>query len=251
MFFYFCFSNKFGYDQICWDDALYGKPGDLIESNGSHFLVLGDAISWQEQYMGSTYQFPIQQYEIIWNICGPKTLELIHWMVYHYYTSYKSVVTLFVWNVTTYLKQQQKAKTLKSKDAKKYSDYNSIKKSDTLNREDKLTVCHEDKVGQTLIVFPDLLSLYYRFDDKEYMVTAKDADSKIVRYYHDLQMGYKNILITTSANICMDYRNLTQIICYFPKTRYYKYQHDPRIWVPEVLEKMAQVRGASFVCIDV
>lgn len=45
----------------------------------------------------------------------------------------------------------------------------------------------------------------------------------------------------------MDYKQLSQIICYFPDTRYYKYSQDPRIYIPEVLEKMAEIYGAEMI----
>jgi hypothetical protein len=48
----------------------------------------------------------------------------------------------------------------------------------------------------------------------------------------------------------MDYKKLSQIICYFPDTRYYKYQQDPRIFIPDVLEKMAKLHGAEYIVID-
>jgi hypothetical protein len=48
----------------------------------------------------------------------------------------------------------------------------------------------------------------------------------------------------------MDYKKLSQIICYFPDTRYYKYQQDPRIYIPDVLEKMAKLHGAEYTIIS-
>jgi hypothetical protein len=45
----------------------------------------------------------------------------------------------------------------------------------------------------------------------------------------------------------MDYKKLSQIICYFPDTRYYKYQQDPRIFIPDVLEKMAEIHEAEMI----
>lgn len=122
------------------------------------------------------------------------------------------------------------------------------------DRSNQIQLCHDSGLrrdAQTLIVFPDLLGLRYRFQDREYILSGKDTTSKVMKYYVDLQKGYKNILITTGANICMDYKQLSQIICYFPKTWYYKYRQDPRIWIPEVLEKMAEIWKAKIVYIEV
>ena len=104
MFFYYCFTNKFGYDQVCRDTAQIGKEGDLIEANGSHFIALGSELSWQEQYAVSSFQFPVSSAQIICSIFNKQTLELIHWMVYWHYTSYRTVIALFMPDLGQYLK---------------------------------------------------------------------------------------------------------------------------------------------------
>gem|GEM_PF-3653039 len=57
---------------------------------------------------------------------GKQTLQLIHWMVYQYYTSYRSVIHLFVGDIMQYLKSLQKAKTMKGKDRTAHAYYNTI-----------------------------------------------------------------------------------------------------------------------------
>ena len=231
MFFYYCFQNKRWSDQICWDEQGIGKPGDLIFINETYYLSLGTEISRQEQLFGS------------------KTLELIHRMVYRYYTSYKSVINLFAPSIPHYLKHILKSKTFKKKDIQKIAHFNSIEKLEDLNAQSNLVLNHEDKVHQALVVFPDLLSMSYRTNERDFILTSADGEAKKANYFHDLQIGHKNILLTTSANICMDYHKLTRIICYFPETWYYKYRQDPRIRVPEVLEKMAEIRKAELIFI--
>ncbi len=248
MFFYYCFSTKFGYDQVCWDQKQLGKPWDLIEANGSYFIVLGSGLSWQDLYVNPSFAFDIQNATIVETVLSKQTMELIHWMVYYYYTSYRSVIHLFLSDIRHYLKASVKAKTLTGKDLKKYSDYTS---SSSFSRNASLSLVRDDTIKQTLVVFPDLLSLRHRTDDMDYILSSQDSIQRITKYYYDLQHGYKNILITTGANIFMDWKKLSQIILYFPETRYYKSQQNPRYYVPEVLGKMAELWKAKLVKIEV
>lgn len=254
MFFYYCFSNRFGYDQICWDEQEYGKSGDLLEANGSYFIALGKEISWKDLYVLPDLHFELRNVQVCVTLFGKQTLQLVHWMVYWYYTSYRSVVHLFVGDIMHYLKSLQKVKTMKGKDRNIYARYNTIVAQDGSGAVDSQSLprlWYDTTIKQTLVVFPDLLSLRHRFQDIDYILNGQDSMSRVMKYYHDLQHGYKNILITTSANIFMDYKNLSQIICYFPDTRYYKAQQNPRYYVPEVLEKMKIIRKANITFITV
>lgn len=225
MYFYYCFSNKRGFDQVCNDEQLYAKPWSLIQSNGSYYLVLWEQISWQSLYEHKDYFFPLQSVVDVCQIMNNQTMALLHWMIYQYCCSYRSVVNLFISDPEIYLKQKDKFKTVKKKDLYMHRDI-SIE-------------------GQKLIAYPDIMSLRSRESNRELCLFANDSQARVMKYYYELQQWYKNILITTSANICMDYGDLREIICYFPDTPYYKYQQDPRIFIPEVLEKMAEIYGAT------
>lgn len=252
MFFYYCFTNKFGYDQVCRDSQEIGKVWDLFEANGSHFIALGSELSWQEQYGIQNYEFSIANAQIIWSIFSKQTLELIHRMVYWYYTSYRAVISLFISDLWQYLKAIQKLKTLTAKDAKKHAVVNDIvdKKWLPLNRDSKIELAKNWSIKQSLVIFPDLLSLKYRLIDSEHILSGQDTNHKVMKYYYDLQQANKNILVTTWANMYMDRKQLDQIILYFPKTRYYKAQQDPRLFIPELVEKMTKIRKAKLTIID-
>ncbi|MFA7284930.1 MAG: hypothetical protein WC004_03855 [Candidatus Absconditabacterales bacterium] len=254
MFFYYCFSDKFGYDQICRDEQEYGKSGDLLEANGSYFIALGQDISWKNMYTGSNARFQMHNVQVCATLFGKQTLQLIHWMVYQYYTSYRSVIHLFVGDIMQYLKSLQKAKTMKGKDRTAHAYYNTIipqQGTSAIDAQSLLSLSHDPGIKQTLVVFPDLLSLRHRIQDIDYILNGQDSMSRVMKYYHDLQHSYKNILITTSANIFMDYKNLSQIICYFPETRYYKSQQNPRYYVPEILDKMKIIRKTNLILINI
>lgn len=247
MFYYYCFANKWWHDQVCRDTVLYGNPGDLIISNGVYFVTLGADISRKELYVNDTMFFPIHNPEICTALLSPDSMTLVHRMVYYYCSTYKSVLWLFLPNISIYLKQEQKKKTMTIKSRNSLAWPNAVTTSSIIDPFQTIELVHHTIYTQSLVVFPDILSLSMRFQDQQYILWGTDNDTKIASYYYDLQHGYKNILITTSANICMDYKQLSQIICYFPDTRYYKYSQDPRIYIPEVLEKMAEIYGAEMI----
>lgn len=252
IFFYYCFTNKRWYDQICRNHQSIGKPWDLIESNGSHFLLLGSDISWYTFYHKPDYYFELGEYSFICSLMRDKTLVLIHWMVYQYYTSYRAIVWLFIANLSAYLKHTLKIKTYKKKDLIQHSSFNTLWWSnDTLTSLQKITLDKSSFFSwQTLVVFPDSMSIAMRSHEKEYILTGRDTSSRVMNYYVDIQYGYKNIILTTAANMFMDYRLLDQIIFYFPNTRYYKYQHDPRISVSEVIDKLVEIWWAKKIIVQ-
>ncbi len=250
MYFYYCLANKRGHDQVCRDRIMHAKIWDLIVSNGVYFVVLGTDISRMDSYSWDDFLFEIQSPEYVCSVLWENSVELIHRMVYQYYTSYRSIIHLFLPNIWIYLKQEQKKKTITVKTRNALARPNAVTTDALANIFHTWECVHHASTDQTLVVFPDMLSLQMRYNNQNYILWARDNDTKIAAYYYDLQHGYKNILITTSANICMDYKKLSQIICYFPDTRYYKYQQDPRIFIPDVLEKMAKLHGAEYIVID-
>jgi len=84
----------------------------LLVSNGVYFILLGDEISRKNLYISEDYYFEIQQPEYVCAIMNDYTLNMIHWMVYQYCTTYKSIIHLFLPNISIYLKQEQKKKTM-------------------------------------------------------------------------------------------------------------------------------------------
>lgn len=249
MYFYYCLANKWGSDQVCRDTVFYGNVWDLILSNGVYFINLGEALSRKDFYISEDHYFQIYAPESVCSIMNGYTLQLVHWMVYQYCTTYKSIIQLFLPNISLYLKQEQKKKTMTAKSRNALARPNAVTTTSLMTPFCTWECTHHTSTDQTLVVFPDMLSLQMRYNNQNYLLWARDNDTKTAAYYYDLQHGYKNILITTSANICMDYKKLSQIICYFPDTRYYKYQQDPRICIPDVLEKMAKLHGAEYTVI--
>jgi primosomal protein N' len=76
----------------------------LLIFGNQYFLVLGENISFSEQYQHLT----TTQAELVYKgFMTPPTLQLFHWMVDHHYTTYKSVVKLFLTNAIEKLLERE------------------------------------------------------------------------------------------------------------------------------------------------
>jgi primosomal protein N' len=112
----YSFDRFFGFDKVC----LLGeqtskkkiKPGDLLVFGNQYFLALGETIAFAEQYQ----HLATVQAELVYKeFFTLPTLKLFHWMVETYYTTYKSVVRLFVArDIEKLLKREGKLKKSKN-----------------------------------------------------------------------------------------------------------------------------------------
>jgi len=76
-----------------------------------YFLAIGEALVFSEQYQ----HLDAVKAELVYKQFMTKsTLQLFHWMVENYYTTYKSVVRLFVTNAIEKLLEREN-KSVKSK----------------------------------------------------------------------------------------------------------------------------------------
>lgn len=113
----YSFDRFFGFDKVC----LLGeqtskkkiKPGDLLVFGNQYFLALGETIVFSEQYQ---HLAPVQAELVYKEFLTLPTLKLFHWMVEHHYTTYKSVVKLFVArDIQKLLEREGKLKAQSSK----------------------------------------------------------------------------------------------------------------------------------------
>jgi hypothetical protein len=68
--------------------------GDVVKFGEDYFLVLGEEISFAEAY--HFVQAKLNFNCVSAKFLSKKSLELLHWMVAEYYTSYKNVMRYFV-----------------------------------------------------------------------------------------------------------------------------------------------------------
>ena len=95
----YSFDRFFGFDKVCIlaenTNKKKVKAGDLLVFGNQYFLALGETLSFSEQYRNvETMKRP--NVETIYpKFISKITLKLLHWMVEHHYTTYKSVIRLF------------------------------------------------------------------------------------------------------------------------------------------------------------
>jgi hypothetical protein len=92
----FSFSKFAGPDKVfTLADPGKVKAGDFVNYGEDEFLCLGSEIAFPEMY---TYAYrPTQEAKIISKgLLSEKALKMIHWMVYTYYSTYKSVMKYFI-----------------------------------------------------------------------------------------------------------------------------------------------------------
>jgi hypothetical protein len=112
----YSFNRFFGFDKVCLLDTSGKKkvkPGDLLIFGNQYFLALGDKIVFPEQY---EHLNTVKADLIYKQFLTTSTLGLFHRMVESYYTTYKSVVRLFVANnIEKLLEREGKLKASKDK----------------------------------------------------------------------------------------------------------------------------------------
>lgn len=108
----YSFDRFFGVDKVCLLAETTGKKkiksGDLLIFGNQYFLAIGETLSFSEQYQHLT----TTQAELVYKeFLSFPALKLLHWMVEHHYTTYKSVIRLFfAANIEKLLERESKLK---------------------------------------------------------------------------------------------------------------------------------------------
>jgi len=211
------------------------KIGDLVKSGEEIFVCLGDEISFPEQYV--YFHVPKMDMQILhkW-LLSPKAVQMIHRMVYTYYSTYKSVMKYFVSD------DWEKLLGLKPKRVKRnewcvtsYKIANLSLSLDTRNS------------AQTLVVYPDLWTIMNSVDEKE--LTKKEVaflsstNSQWQKDKHRWAVKTWNVsmIYASPSEIFHDFYDLKKIIFIDPHKRYYANQQDPRFKVGAVLQRMSEL----------
>gem|GEM_PF-1060035 len=116
----YSFDRFFGFDKVCIlaentstksVNKKKVKTGDLLVFGNQYFLAIGKTLVFPEQYL---HLETIKAELIYKEFMTQPTLKLFHWMVETYYTTYKSVVRLFVTNdIQKFLEREEKLKASK------------------------------------------------------------------------------------------------------------------------------------------
>ncbi|AHB41462.1 hypothetical protein P148_SR1C00001G0672 [candidate division SR1 bacterium RAAC1_SR1_1] len=214
-------------------DDLGFSAGDLLQSDDEYFLVLGNEVSFTEQY---TSRFPEgRQLQLIYSgFFSKKHIDWIHWMVAEYYSTYRNVMKYFsVQDVESLLKReiQKKPVGLKSLhiDAKNF---------------DVVSVAEK---GQTLIVYPDLWTMTMMVDESVrnqagvLFLHSSDSQVKKDKAFWQVKHGLVKYILVTHAELFQDFHDLQSVVLVHPYKRYYANQQDPRYKTPDVLAYLASI----------
>lgn len=236
--FLYSFSLYAGQDRIFYyeDKNLKNKSGSLLHNDDWYFLVLWEEVSFPELYT-TKYQSSSPFTEIEKNFISWATLQLVHRMVYQRYSSYKTVIKLFLNTDIPQVLSKKPSKTTKKR-----------QKSEIRVGNYHIT----DEKGQILVIFPDLWTLKNAIHHSEnaLFLNTHDTQSKKDTNRWKIKQGQENLLISTSAEIFQDFKDLSAIYLIEPQKRYYASQQDPRYKVQSVAEKLASLHQASLHIIN-
>jgi len=192
---------------------------------------LGENLVFAEQY----HHLTTTQAELVYKEFMTKpTLDLFHWMVEMYYTTYKSVVRLFFADDIEKLLQREK-KSVKPK----------------VSKVENLWKFNFASEWQTLIVFPDLRTMFNMTDDSfregegvAFLSATQTQNQKDVHRW-EVKKWMKSVILCTYAEIFQDFHDLKKIIFVDPHKRYYANQQDPRYKVGDVIDEMKKLYWAE------
>ena len=205
MLYLYSFDRFAGFDRVFayqWEEKL--AIWDLVSVGDNLFLVLWKKIAFPELY--TTLFVQVGSFSVVKkSFFSEKYIELLHWMVYYWYSNYKTVIKLFFeWDTPSLL--QRKGKINKK-----------TKKTEVSIGKQQIVA----ENSQILVVFPDL------WTRENYLQADKDA------------------LLLNSLDTLVRKQNLSDIFFVEPQKWYYASQQDPRYKVWTVLEKMSELRGAK------
>ena len=221
----YAFSLYAGADKVFYyeGEKMSFQAGDLLQEGSDFFLVLGEKISFPEsvttRYTSSPKLFFPQ-------LLKAPSIQLLHWMVYERYTSYKKVVPLFLdHDITALLSKAQKEKQ------NKQSFELTIGKT---------KISHYGE-GQVLIVFPDLWTVSNIIDlqhPQGLLLSALDGKSKKNKHRWQIKSWAEKLIFSTGSEVFQDFMKLEKIYFIEPQKWYYSSQQDPRYKVETVLRQM-------------
>lgn len=234
----------YAFSSLAWQDGVFlaqtlnpkFKPWDLIKNDEGYFLVLGEEISFPELCQ-NLYQDTANFILVEKSLLSSWNLELVHRMVYQRYSSYKTVLKLFLDKDPLALLQK---KPSKSSQKKQKSEIDLGKHQISTDS------------SQILIVAPDLRTLHNALISSQNALFLSNLDSQAKKNTNrrSLKSWKSQIILTTSSEIFQDFNWLSHIYLLEPQKRYYASQQEPRYKVQSVLQKIADLTWASFSIID-
>lgn len=229
--YFLALAEQYGYESVIQSTYKTIRTWDIIQDAKNTYLCL-----WQETVFSQLYNTVWLQDFTEWSIYrralfSPKTMNIIHWMVKQYFSSYKAVVQLYLStdSMNTIIREPKQSKT-----TKKTLENQSIK--------------------QSCIIYPDLWSMTQHLA-KAYKKPIQEIQlSEDIAILHwwltqvqkaKIFRGIKNATITTlfATNrwLFFDRYNLVDITIYNKNNWAYSSQSEPRFVLEEVSEMIATI----------
>lgn len=224
----------FSFKQFAWHDRVFHtqlsiwKPGDLLQCGTDFLLNLWDEISFSELIRT---QFSMSEsVEVVYPWFFDQTfLNLVHWMVYQWYSTYNNVMKLFVsFEIPQLLAREWK---IKAQNKKLNLDWVSLP-------------LEGDK--QNLVIIPDNRSRKNQLSDsfesdKITNLYSTDTQTRKDQHRREIKKSKVWIIVATQSEIFQPFHNLWKIVYVDWYKWYYHNQQDPRYDVGEVVNKMKEL----------
>lgn len=219
-YYLYSFNQFYNHDKICitYTSNKLNK-WDLIMSKNEYLLVLWTEISFQENY---NYEISLWEINLLEKkLLDSNSLQMINHIVYHYYTTYKNVVPLYLWNEIETLINK---KTTKNNNNNEYCLKYLWKYCFDIDYQTKWT---------TIVLLPDLWTIkncIIKNKDKitiKELISSSTINQKINNFWLIKNWYYKNVFISP-AWLFYPRKKIEQIIIIDSHKWYYKNQQDPR-----------------------
>lgn len=245
--YYYSFDKFYWFDRVVKlnEESFNVFPGDLIKIQNTVFLCLWDNIAFAEQYK-YVEEFSTENSNIIYTwFFSEKLLSLLHWMVYYNYTTYKSIIKLFLPTDIMSLVNREILGKSPTRNKKTIYEFENI-----LNQNITSNVCYKNELfdhspsekWQILYIFPDLWTLKNMVDDsllvgkKSIVLHSMNSTKQKDIAWRNIKKNKVQFIFTTPGEVFQDYKNLSKIYFIFPHKRYYTNQQDPRFKMWDIVK---------------
>lgn len=218
-------SWHFWYDTVVKSTGIACKPWDLIQETSGIFLCIWKDISYQKLYT-NLHEKDFSQATVLYkSILSEKVIDMIHWLVKTYFSSYKNVCNIFL---PDGIENRLPKKPTKSKESEKLN------------------------IQQTCIIFPDLRTLSQTYppeslDEKIAILHGGMTVLQKTKLFRAIKQGSITTLLATNRGLFFDRYNLKAIQIYSPTNRAYSALSDPRFVIKETAEKYASQYQAELL----
>ena len=255
---YFYFPNQRYWNdkvaQIVWKDFL---PWAVYEVDGERAVSLWDQIAFGE--LVKPYRrddkSPESMHCVFENVVWSQSLELLHWFVNHWFTSYHKSFPLRLWDLDQLIKRKKKGRKKKGgewtiQNTMQNESYSMINALWPIS----LSFSLSPSSWQTLIIFPTVWSMHMHLKDTWLMemkwsvlLHGQLHASARAKAFRAIKSWSVHTIYATYSQIFRDRNILQKIILIDQHAWWYKNMQDPRYFVPTVVEKISEIHACEVI----